>query len=90
MGQGDVGIDEGGSAVTESAVEGDEGGGRLSSSAAVFQRALLGRRPLPFQRPAASHDELVVEMGARRWRVRHIPKSAHPGQPAGERDGGIG
>jgi DNA primase len=36
--------------------------------------------PLPTA-PAvvAAHDELVIEAGARRWRVRHIPKSPTPG-----------
>ncbi len=28
---------------------------------------------------AVSHDELVLEMGERRWRVRHIPKRVVPG-----------
>ena len=28
---------------------------------------------------AVTHDELVVELAARRWRVRHIPKSTGPG-----------
>jgi len=27
----------------------------------------------------AAHDELVIEAGARRWRVRHIPKAPTPG-----------
>ena len=27
----------------------------------------------------AAHDELVVEMGGRRWRARHIPKGPTPG-----------
>ena len=27
----------------------------------------------------AAHDELVVEMGGRRWRVRHVPKGPTPG-----------
>jgi hypothetical protein len=27
----------------------------------------------------AAHDELVVEMGGRRWRVRHMPKGPTPG-----------
>jgi DNA primase len=27
----------------------------------------------------AAHDELVVEMGGRRWRARHIPKGPMPG-----------
>jgi DNA primase len=27
----------------------------------------------------AAHDELVVEMGGRRWRARHIPKAPSPG-----------
>ena len=30
-------------------------------------------------RAAASHDELVIEMGPRRWRVRHIAKAPTPG-----------
>jgi hypothetical protein len=36
--------------------------------------------PLPTA-PAvvAAHDELVIEAGARRWRVRHIPKAPTPG-----------
>jgi DNA primase catalytic core len=28
---------------------------------------------------AAAHDELVVETGGRRWRVRHVPKGPTPG-----------
>ena len=52
------------------------------SSAAVF--AVLAA---PSATPAA-HDELVVDMGPRRWRVRHIAEGPLSGQPAGQRDGG--
>ena len=27
----------------------------------------------------AAHDELVVETGGHRWRVRHVPKAPTPG-----------
>ncbi len=35
----------------------------------------------PLSAPAvvAAHDELVVELGGHRWRVRHIPKAPTPG-----------
>ena len=79
MGQGDVGIDEGDGAVTELAVEGDGGGGHPSSSAAVFPAAAAVPATPAAPATPASHDELVVEVGARRWRVRHIPKVASPG-----------
>ncbi|MGA2307550.1 MAG: CHC2 zinc finger domain-containing protein [Acidimicrobiales bacterium] len=44
----------------------------LFSSAAVFAVAA------PLATPAA-HDELILDMGPRRWRVRHIPKNPSPG-----------
>jgi DNA primase len=49
-----------------------------SFSAAVSPAAVLAAAAPP---PAAAmpHDELVVQVGPRRWRVRHIPKVASPG-----------
>ena len=35
--------------------------------------------PQPARNRRSSHDELVIEMGPRRWRVRHIPKAPTPG-----------
>jgi hypothetical protein len=49
-----------------------------SFSAAVSPAAVLpSAGPLPAA--AMPHDELVVQVGPRRWRVRHIPKVASPG-----------
>jgi DNA-binding transcriptional ArsR family regulator/predicted transcriptional regulator len=35
--------------------------------------------PLSVPAVVAAHDELVVELGGHRWRVRHIPKAPTPG-----------
>ena len=54
----------------------------LPFSAAVFSGAAVGPSVVePPVIPAAPvvHDELVLEMGTRRWRVRHIPKAPSPG-----------
>jgi DNA primase len=54
----------------------------LPFSAAVFPPAAVGPSVVePPVIPAAPvvHDELVLEMGTRRWRVRHIPKAPSPG-----------
>lgn len=72
VGRGDTRIAEGDGVLTERTVQGDESSGPSSSSAAVFPAAALPATP-------ASHDELVIEMGPRRWRVRHIPKNPAPG-----------
>lgn len=79
--QGDV-VATGGTVQGDSAGEvvdqGDEDGEQPPSSVAVL--------PVPAPLVATSiaatalaHDELVLEMGPRRWRVRHIPKSPSPG-----------
>jgi DNA primase len=49
----------------------------LPFSAAVFPGAAVGPPVIPAA--PVPHDELVLEMGARRWRVRHIPKAPSPG-----------
>ena len=85
MGPGDARIAEGDTPIavgggegdvvgTELTIQGDEGGATLSFSAAAFPAAAP-----PVPATAASHDELVVEVGSRRWRVRHIPKVPSPG-----------
>ena len=70
--EGDAVGGQGGVVDAELTIQGDEGSKPLSSSAAVLPTAILVA-------VAASHDELVVEVGPRRWRVRHIPKVASPG-----------
>ena len=71
--EGDARIAEGDGADTEPVAQGDVGGEPPSPSAAVVPAAVA-----PPAR-AASHDELVLETGPRRWRVRHIPKAPSPG-----------
>ena len=46
-----------------------------------FSAAVVPPAVVPPVIPAApvAHDELVLEMGTRRWRVRHIPKAPSPG-----------
>ena len=46
-------------------------------SAAVLPAAVFRPEPL---RSGGAHDELVLEIGPRRWRVRHIPKAAVAGR----------
>ena len=48
------------------------------SGASAFQTANVDLTPSAFA-VAAAHDELVVETGGHRWRVRHIPKAPTPG-----------
>ncbi len=87
-GEGDVTVGEGDVGPTEPVGQGDVGHTGLtaqgdvdrppSSSAAVLPAAASPTaEPLPAV--AAPHDELVVQVGPRRWRVRHIPKGASPG-----------
>jgi hypothetical protein len=77
VGQGDVEHGEDDAADTGRADQGDADR-PPSFSAAVFPAAALPTaEPLPAV--AAPHDELVLQVGPRRWRVRHIPKVASPG-----------
>jgi hypothetical protein len=64
--QGDVGATEG----TE---RGDVAEEQPPSSVAVLPV------PAPLGATPVAHDELLMEMGPRRWRVRHIPKAPSPG-----------
>ena len=65
------GSEQGDNADTEVADHGDTVQPPFSS-AAVFTVAA------PLATPAA-HDELILDMGPRRWRVRHIAKNPSPG-----------
>ena len=65
------GSEQGDNADTEVADHGDTVQPPFSS-AAVFTVAA------PLATPAA-HDELTLDMGPRRWRVRHIAKNPSPG-----------
>ena len=49
----------------------------LPFSAAVFPDATVEPPVIPAT--PVPHDELVLEVGTRRWRVRHIPKTPSPG-----------
>jgi DNA primase len=70
-GQSDgAGVDAGAEATQ--ADQGDIGLPLFPSAADVAVAAPLAATP-------AAHDELVLEIGPRRWRVRHIPKSPSPG-----------
>ena len=71
--QGDGVVAQGDGADTEVAEEGDALDEQPPSSAAEV------RAPIPLAAIPAAHDELVLEMGSRRWRVRHIPKGPSPG-----------
>jgi DNA primase len=56
----------------------------VTSQLAEPAPAALSSAALPSAAPtlpavAAAHDELVIEAGTRRWRVRHIPKAPTPG-----------
>ena len=89
-GQGDVGFDggdvpgpiesdQGDSADAQPTVQGDTGH-PPSFSAAVSSAAVVpATQPLPAPVTPVAHDELVIQAGPRRWRVRHIPKVASPG-----------
>ena len=57
------------------------------SSAAVFAAGAAAGAPLA---TPAAHDELTLDMGPRRWRVRHIAEEPLSGQPAGQRHGVFG
>ena len=76
-GQGDVGSGEGDTVGVVGSDQGDTGQ-PPSFSAAVFPAAVLPAVE-PLLAVAAPHDELVLQVGSRRWRVRHIPKVASPG-----------
>ncbi len=76
--QSDVASDQGDVAATEGTERGDVSEEQPPSSVAVL--------PVPAPLAATSiaataltHDELVLEFGPRRWRVRHIPKAPSPG-----------
>jgi DNA primase len=71
--QGDAQIAKGDDADTEPKAQGDVGEEPPSSSAAVSPAAVA------LAASTASHDELVLGIGPRRWRVRHIPKAPSPG-----------
>jgi DNA primase catalytic core len=81
-GPDDVVVDQGDGADADGAQEGDTVEPLPSSAAEVRAAAPLAppSTTLPVV-PAipAAHDELVLEIGPRRWRVRHIPKAPSPG-----------
>ena len=54
--------------------DGSRSAGPVPSSAAELPGRLGGDPTV-----SLAHDELVIEAGARRWRVRHIPKAPTPG-----------
>jgi hypothetical protein len=74
-GEGDVG--DSGRTDQGDAVQGD------TDRPPSFSAAVSPAAGLPATQPpsavAAPHDELVIQVGPRRWRVRHIPKAASPG-----------
>jgi hypothetical protein len=84
---GMVESDQGDSAEPESMVQGDADQppsfSAAVSPAAVLPTAVVPDAVLPTAEPlpatAMPHDELVLQVGPRRWRVRHIPKVASPG-----------
>ena len=88
-GQGDVAVGQGGTAIVEGdvgrSVEPGRGDTRKSAGVPVPSSAAASPTPVPPPptapppATAAVHDELVVEMGPHRWRVRHIAKAPTPG-----------
>jgi hypothetical protein len=71
--RGDIAADQGDSAESEVADQGDVAEEQPPSSVAVLPLAA------PLAVTPVAHDELVLEIGPRRWRVRHIPKAPSPG-----------
>ena len=82
--QSDVASDQGDVADTKVMVQGDSAGaGGAEEGDALDEQppssAAEVRAPAPLAATPVAHDELVMEMGPRRWRVRHIPKAPSPG-----------
>jgi hypothetical protein len=95
VGQGDVGFDggdvpgtvesdQGDSADAQPTVQGDTDrppsfSAAVSPAAVPPSAVVPAAAPLPTPVTPVAHDELVIQAGPRRWRVRHIPKMASPG-----------